>query len=116
MSKLNSVKVKFANSDYDYITSVSAQTTEESAKDYFIGQTFDRGTYPVEDMQKVISIEFIDNNKPTKSNKNVFFSMVKEAKNKGSESFTYKGKKYIRGEKIAKNGAILIYYRKSFWS
>jgi len=35
---LNTVKVLFADSKYNYSTNVSSQSTEETAKDYFIGK------------------------------------------------------------------------------
>lgn len=60
--KLNSVKVLFADSRYNYTTNVSSQSTEETARDYFVGKSFDFGIYPNEDFQKCIGIEFIDNN------------------------------------------------------
>lgn len=52
------VKVKFANPKYNYETSVSGEITEQEARKYFVGQTFDMGVYPKENMQKVIDIEF----------------------------------------------------------
>lgn len=60
--KLNSVKVLFADSRYNYTTNVSSQSTEETARDYFVGKLFDFGIYPNEDFQKCIDIEFINNN------------------------------------------------------
>ena len=60
--KLNSVKVLFADSRYNYTTNVSSQSTEETASDYFVGKSFDFGIYPNEDFKKCIGIEFIDNN------------------------------------------------------
>lgn len=60
--KLNSVKVLFADSSYNYETNVSVNTTKESASKYFIGQDFDLGIYPAENMQTCIGIEFTDNN------------------------------------------------------
>ena len=59
---LNTVKVLFADSKYNYSTNVSSQSTEETAKNYFVGKCFDLGIYPNEDMQKCIGIEFTDNN------------------------------------------------------
>ena len=52
------VKVKFSNPKYDYITSVSGEITESDARQYFVGQVFDMGEYPKENMQRVIDIEF----------------------------------------------------------
>ncbi len=62
--KLNTVKVIFVNPDYNYTTSVSAHTTEQTAREYFVGATFNVGNYPEEKMRKCIHIEFTDNNKP----------------------------------------------------
>lgn len=61
-NNLNSVKVFFEDSANNYETSVSSQTTEDSAKKYFVGSRFNVGCYPVEDMQKCTGIEFTDNN------------------------------------------------------
>lgn len=60
--KLNSVKVLFADSKYNYSTDVSANSTKESVNQYFVGKLFDRGIYPVEDMQQCVGVEFTDNN------------------------------------------------------
>ena len=60
--KLNSVKVLFADEQYNYETNVSAQTTEQTASRYFVGQVFNIGCYPCEDIQTCIGIEFTDNN------------------------------------------------------
>ena len=57
----NSVKVIFANSKYNYTTSVSDKTTEEDARKYFVNTSFDMGIYPVEDLQMCIDIEFNPN-------------------------------------------------------
>ena len=54
----NSVKVIFENEKYNYITSVSDGTTDESARLYFVGTSFDMGIYPNEDLQKCINVEF----------------------------------------------------------
>lgn len=62
-NNLNNVKVLFSNSKYNYETNVSSNSTEQTAKEYFVGKYFDLGIYPKEDMQKCIDIEFIDNNK-----------------------------------------------------
>lgn len=68
--KLNAVKVIFANPAYNYITSVSATTTKKSAEEYFVGQKFNLGSYPIENMQKCIKIIFYQNplNKKTVAN------------------------------------------------
>lgn len=60
---LNSVKVLFKNPLNNYTTSVSENTTEESAKEYFIGTWFNTSIFSDdEDMQQCIGIEFINNN------------------------------------------------------
>lgn len=55
---MKSAKVMFKNSKYNYITSLSAQCAKQDAQDYFIGQTFDVGVYPKENMQTCIGIEY----------------------------------------------------------
>jgi hypothetical protein len=55
----NSVKVFFEDSKYNYTTSVSDQTTEESAREYFVDTWFNLG-HIEDDMQKCINIEFND--------------------------------------------------------
>lgn len=62
-NNLNTVKVIFADSKYNYETNVSANSTEQTASEYFVNKYFDLGIYPKEDMQKCIGIEFTDNNK-----------------------------------------------------
>ena len=62
-NNLNTVKVLFTDSKYNYETNVSANATEQTTKEYFVGKYFDLGIYPKEDMQKCIDIEFTDNNK-----------------------------------------------------
>lgn len=59
---LNTVKVLFADARYNYSTNVNSQSTEKTARDYFVGKCFDFGIYPNENMQKCIGIEFTDNN------------------------------------------------------
>jgi hypothetical protein len=53
------VKVIFEDSKYNYTTSVNPEATDESLKKYFIGTTFNVGTYPTELMKKCISIEIL---------------------------------------------------------
>lgn len=60
--KLNSVKVLFADTSYNYMTNVSAQSTEQSVKEYFVGKRFNLGAFPIEDMQVCTGVEFINNN------------------------------------------------------
>ena len=62
-NNLNNVKVLFTDSKYNYETNVSANSTEQTASEYFVNKYFDLGIYPKEDMQKCIGIEFTDNNK-----------------------------------------------------
>jgi len=62
-NNLNTVKVLFTDSKYNYETNISANSTEQTAKEYFVNKYFDLGVYPKEDMQKCIGIEFTDNNK-----------------------------------------------------
>ena len=52
------VKVKFANPEYNYETSVAGHITEAEARKYFVGQMFNVGVYPNEKMEKVMDIEF----------------------------------------------------------
>jgi hypothetical protein len=52
------VEVIFANPKYNYSTSVNGDLTEKEAREYFVGNVFDRGAYPRENMQKVIDIKF----------------------------------------------------------
>ena len=60
--KLNSVKVLFADTSYNYMTNVSAQSTEQTVSEYFVGKRFNLGASPIEDMQTCIGVEFINNN------------------------------------------------------
>ncbi len=55
---LASVEVKFANPKYNYETNVSADTNEAEVRRYFVGQMFDVGVYPKENMQRVVDIVF----------------------------------------------------------
>tara|TARA_R110000764_G_scaffold133510_1_gene221612 strand:- start:167 stop:358 length:192 start_codon:yes stop_codon:yes gene_type:complete len=59
---MNSVQVMFNDPKYNYITSVSAQSSERSCADYFIGETFNMGTYPKDDYQRCVGINFLGNN------------------------------------------------------
>lgn len=60
MSRLNTVLVMFSNDIYNYTTSVSAHSTFESSNEYFTGKYFNVCTYPVENMQQCIGIEFYE--------------------------------------------------------
>lgn len=55
---LSSVEVIFEDAVNNYTTSMSKKTTEADAKEYFIGRSFNVGSYPVEDFQKVIAINY----------------------------------------------------------
>jgi hypothetical protein len=52
---MNIVHVKFEDSSYNYSTSVSAQTDEESARKYFVGTIFNLG-HLKDDLQTCIDI------------------------------------------------------------
>ena len=58
----NYVKVKFEDEKYNYETSVSDLSTKGSCEKYFIGKMFNLGCYPINNLQKCISIEFLTNN------------------------------------------------------
>ena len=55
---MNSVTVKFKNPEYNYSTSVSDITTEQTATNYFVGSFFNVAAFPDETMKQCISIEF----------------------------------------------------------
>lgn len=59
---LNTVNVIFEDEQYNYSTSVSYVTTEESCKNYFVNKHFNVGNYPSEILRKCIAIEFTNNN------------------------------------------------------
>jgi hypothetical protein len=54
-----SFKVKFENPKYDFVTTMSPNITLEDAEDYYVGRYFDVGVYPKENMQKVVSVEYL---------------------------------------------------------
>ena len=54
------VEVHFKDPRHDYITSVSSNITEEEVIDYFLGEYFDVGSYPVENLQMCIDVIFKD--------------------------------------------------------
>jgi hypothetical protein len=56
-NKLQSVLVKFKDSRLNYRTSVSHTSTLESLTKYFVGQSFDMGSFPDENMKQCIGIE-----------------------------------------------------------
>ena len=52
------VEVMFANPKYNYSTSLSPMSTEAEARKYFVGKMFDVGSYPKEQMERVVDIKF----------------------------------------------------------
>lgn len=54
-----SFKVKFENPKYDFVTTMSPNITLEDAEDYYVGRYFNVGVYPKENMQKVVSVEYL---------------------------------------------------------
>lgn len=63
----NSVKVIFEDDRYNYWTSVSAETTKESAADYFVGKALNLGQTE-DNIQTVTAIDFIDRNPKLSTN------------------------------------------------
>ncbi len=59
--KLNSVQVLFEDKKHNYWTSVSAETTKETATDYFKDQVFNLGQLE-DNLQKCVGVKFIDKN------------------------------------------------------
>lgn len=62
--KLNTVHVRFADPAHNYHTSVSAQATEASCKEYFVGKALNVGSIKEDNLQICTGIQFTDNNKP----------------------------------------------------
>lgn len=58
---LHTVEVIFENPKYNYSTAVSPNSTEDSARKYFVGKKFNVGTYPKEQMEEVVDIKFTPN-------------------------------------------------------
>lgn len=58
MANLKTAKVYLADGS-NYVTNMSASTTLEKAKEYFVGQMLNMGTYPEEYMVKCIDVELI---------------------------------------------------------
>jgi hypothetical protein len=56
INEMKAVKVIFADSQYDYTTSINPKATDEELKKYFVGAVFNLGAYPAENMQKCIDI------------------------------------------------------------
>jgi hypothetical protein len=62
MSRINYVKVKFANNKLNYITSINSSATLQDVQNYYINQYFNVGSYPIENMQQCIDIEYFNCN------------------------------------------------------
>lgn len=58
---MNSVQVIFDDLKHNYSTSLSAKATQLDAESYFIGQTFNVGSYPHDDFQTCIAINYNNN-------------------------------------------------------
>jgi len=58
---MKTIKVIFENPIYNYITSVNPKTTDDENRKYFVGKPFNLGVYPVEDFQKCIDIQILNN-------------------------------------------------------
>lgn len=57
MAQFKNVTVKFKDPKYNYKTFVNKNCSNEEIEKYFLNALFNRGAYPVEDMQKCISVE-----------------------------------------------------------
>lgn len=57
---MKAVKVMFADSQYDYTTSVNPKATDKELKKYFVGARLNVGAYPIENMQECIDISIIN--------------------------------------------------------
>lgn len=55
---MNSVKIIFEKSEYNYITSVSEEATKEDCYKYFVYKQFNVGSYPKGNLQTCVAIEF----------------------------------------------------------
>lgn len=58
LNEIPFVDVIFKDSQYNYSTSLSKQSTEESSRKYFVGQMFNVGAYPKEIMRECVDIKF----------------------------------------------------------
>lgn len=54
---MQTVKVIFRDERFNYRTTVSSNSTRESVNECFVGQFFNVGAYPVENMQECINVE-----------------------------------------------------------
>ena len=61
-SGLASVLVKFNDPKYNYQTSINGSVPINEVRNYFVGRMFDRGSYPKENFQRVIDIEYFPAN------------------------------------------------------
>jgi hypothetical protein len=54
---MKSVKILFSDSKHNYSTSINPKCSEEDIKKYFLNKWFNVGAYPIENMQKCVSVE-----------------------------------------------------------
>lgn len=54
---MKTVKVIFEDSQFNYSTNVNPKCSNQEIEKYFVGNYFDMGFYPIENMQKCINIE-----------------------------------------------------------
>jgi hypothetical protein len=54
---MRAVKVIFSDSQYNYITDVNGERTDEEIERYFVGKYFNMGVYPNENMQQCTNIK-----------------------------------------------------------
>lgn len=96
---LNTVEVIFANPEYNYTTAVSPTTTEESARKYFVGTSFNVASYPKEQFEEVVDIKFTPNpNNKKASGKKKYYPQYNVGKAKYVMNF-------YDGEKTHKDGS-----------
>jgi len=57
-NNLAKVDVIFSNPKFNYSTNVNSELTEKEARDYFVGNIFNVGSFPKEQMEDVIDIKF----------------------------------------------------------
>ncbi len=107
---LSMVEVIFINPEYNYKTNLSGTTTEEEARKYFVGQTFNVGRYPKEQFAKVIDIKFHpkgtyeNGGNVLESNGTKYFTHLFEAKgNKWQVMFVSGKLNYIMVRKLTNN-------------
>lgn len=54
---MKAVKVIFKEKKHNYFTHVNPSVTDKSIKKYFVGNLFNVGVFPEEDMQQCIKVE-----------------------------------------------------------